>query len=300
MQGVPSYVKIFSLGSVGTERALLGDVVVEEKVDGSNFGFGKNDDEEIVLRSHHQPVSPDNCPGMFKAAMDYVLSLDLSWVAPGTYFYCEMLSKQKHNTIFYDRTPMNHLVLFDVVTSEGWLYSRTFLSSYAKGLGIDVIPELYRGEVTVEVLRGLLATPSYLGGSTVEGVVVKNYHEMIAPGNRLQPLFVKLVNDAFKEQNATAFHAQTTRGTIESYIASFNNEARWIKAIQNLRERGLLIGAPQDIGPLIHEIERDLKDEESENIKRVMFGFVISDILRKAKNGFPEFYKAMLADSVNQ
>jgi hypothetical protein len=295
MKQVPGYGKVFQLGSVGTERALMGSVVVQEKIDGSQFAFGVNEDGEVVLRSHHQPISPMNCPGMFKAAMDHVLSLDLSWVVPDTYFFCEVLAKPKHNTIAYERTPKNHLVLFDSSSPMGW-YGRSELWVWAEHLGIDLVPELYRGEANVEMLRSMLLTPSYLGGSTVEGVVVKNYGENIALGGRLQPLFVKLVSEAFKERNSKEFHKGTTRGTIESYVESFRSEARWMKAIQHLREQGLLIGAPQDIGPLIHEIERDLKEEESENIKRAMFGFVISDILRKAKAGFPEFYKEKLIE----
>jgi hypothetical protein len=295
MKEVPGYGKVFALGSVGTERALLGNVVVQEKVDGSMMCFGINEDGELVMRSHHQSIHVENCPNQFKRAVEYVLSIKLDWIRD-TYFYCEMLDKPKHNTIAYDRVPLNHLVLFDVFTLGEWVDSHDELAYCAARLGIDVVPELYHGEITMTMLRTLLPIPSYLAGSIVEGLVVKNYHETVAPGGRMQQLFVKLVNEKFKETNKVDFKGRTTRGTIESYVESFRSEARWEKAAQHLRDQGLLIGAPQDIGPLIHEIERDIKEEETDNIKQAMFGFVISDILRKAKNGFPEWYKEKLIE----
>jgi hypothetical protein len=295
MKQVPGYAKVFTLGSTGTERALMGTVVVQEKVDGSMMCFGVNEDGLLVMRSHHQHLDPDTCPKQFKAAMDHVLSLDLSWVRPDTYFYCEMLDTRKHNTICYARIPKNHLVLFDMISSSGW-YGREDLAIVAERLNIDLVPELYCGEVNVEMLRTMLSTPSYLGSSTVEGVVVKNYHENIALGGRLQPLFVKLVNEAFKETNKVDFKSRTTRGTIDEYVASFQSEARWMKAVQHLRDQGLLIGAPQDIGPLIREIDRDILEEESENIKEELFKLVRGEILRKAKVGFPIWYKDRLIE----
>jgi hypothetical protein len=295
MKQVPGYSKVFQLGSAGTERALVGPVVVQEKVDGSMMCFGINEDGELVMRSHHQPLDPDTCPKQFRAAMEHVRSLDLAWVLPDTYFYAEMLDTAKHNTICYSRIPTNHLVLFDMISSSGW-YGREDLAIVAERLQIDLVPELYCGEVNVEMLRTLLSTQSYLGSSTVEGVVVKNYHETVCPGGRMQPLFVKLVNEAFKERNQKEFKAKTTRGTIEEYIASFQSEARWMKACQHLRDQGLLVGEPRDIGALVKEIDRDLLEEESENIKEELFRLVRGEILRKAKMGFPEFYKNKLIE----
>jgi len=296
MKQIPGYAKVFTLGSTGTERALMGSVVVQEKVDGSMMCFGINEDSELVMRSHHQALDPDTCPKQFKAAMDHVLSLDLRWVRPDTFFYCEMLDTPKHNTIAYTRVPTNHLVLFDVATPAGWIENRDESIGYAQLLHIDVVPELYQGGITVNILRTLLPIQSFLGGSTVEGVVVKNYHENIALGGRMQPLFVKLVNEAFKERNQKEFKAKTTRGTVEEYVASFQSEARWMKAVQHLRDQGLLVGEPRDIGLLVHEIDRDLLEEESENIKEELFRMVRGEILRKAKMGVPEWYKAKLIE----
>lgn len=277
--------------STSTHTYIAGGLVSHN----SQFGLGINEDGELVMRSHHQVISPENCPDMFRGAVDYVCSLDLNWVSPNTYFYCEVLCKPKHNTIAYGRVPLNHLVLFDASSPDGW-FDRKHLGEFEMRLGIDLVPELYRGFVNVETLRILLSTPSFLGGSIVEGVVVKNYHETVAPGGRMQPLFVKLVNEQFKEQNKVDFKDRTLRGTVEAYVASFQNEARWMKAVQHLRDQGLLQGEPRDIGSLVKEIDRDIKDEEEDNIKDALYKLCIHEILRKAKNGLPEWYKAKLIE----
>jgi len=51
------YPKVLTLGSYMTDRALVGKVVVQEKVDGSQFRFGvvldKDGNKKLVMGSHH-------------------------------------------------------------------------------------------------------------------------------------------------------------------------------------------------------------------------------------------------------
>lgn len=51
MKTVPSYQKILTLGSNFTENALIGEVIIQEKIDGSLFAFGVNEDGQVVTRS---------------------------------------------------------------------------------------------------------------------------------------------------------------------------------------------------------------------------------------------------------
>jgi hypothetical protein len=69
-----------------------------------------------------------------------------------------------------------------------------------------------------------------------------------------------------------------------------------MKAVQHLRDQGLLVGEPKDIGLLVKEVDRDIKEEEADNIKDALYKLAIGEILRKAKNGLPEFYKAKLIE----
>jgi len=52
---------------------------------------------------------------------------------------------------------------------------------------------------------------------------------------------------------------------------------------------------PKDIGPLIHEIHRDLTDECSEEIAAILLKWMLPNVLRGCVGGFPEWYKAQLA-----
>ena len=296
---IPSYPKVLTFGTRGTENVLDGPVAVQEKVDGSMFRFGIKD-SELVMASHHSSLVADGPKSMFDEAIDYVKSREdmLRFIAQtqgsSVLLYCEYLQQSKHNTLSYARAPQNHLVLFDAVIGDDFVdYSN--LESLAASLRIDVVPLLYSGEITKGELDKLLETPSYLGNETVEGIVIKNYNQHIAIGGRLYPIFVKLVREKFKERNNKEWRKNSGKSVIQDYIESFGSEARWLKAIQRRREDGELLHAPQDIGPLIKIINQDMIDEEEENIKDFFYKQFIKEILRSATRGFPYWYKDWLA-----
>src|ERR1035437_5232300 len=197
MKQVPSYGKILTLGSLYTQDALKGSVVIQEEVDGSLLRCGLNDEGELVIASKGAYIELENPPQLFRQGVDYLRSIKFDF-EPDTYFYAEYLSKSRHNTLAYDKIPTNHRVLFDVLY-RGEFVSRMDLVNFAMKLGVDVIPELFVGEATTDTVLGLLSTPSYLGGQIVEGVVIKNYGEKILYAGREQQLFTKYVREEFKE-----------------------------------------------------------------------------------------------------
>jgi hypothetical protein len=302
---VPSYTKVITLGATGTAQALNGHVLVEEKVDGSLFGFGIDENGEVGCRSHHKQIILDDA-GMFAEAVAHVQAITpvlrrmFAVRREPMWFYCEYLKNPRHNTLSYGRTPRNHLVLFDARFGPNWL-PYAGLQAMAHPLEIDVIPLLYAGDdVTLDMLKGFLQRESYLGGQTIEGVVVKNYDQLIAIGGNTFPLFCKHVSDAFKERNATNWQAQTKKSKLQMLMESYRTIARWQKAVQHLKERGELKGEPSDIGPLMREIARDLLEEEKETIKEELFDIFWKDIVRATQHGAPEWYKALLLESVGQ
>lgn len=296
MTEIPSYTKVLTLGARGTERALIGPVIVQEKVDGSQFSFGVDADGNIGCRSHHKQLSLDSPNKMFAPAVEHILSVrqslqNLSISYGECWFYCEYLQKPKHNTLAYDRVPKNHLALFDVDVLGVW---DTSLIWFADVLEIDFVPELHRGEITVDELKALLTTSSFLGGQTVEGVVIKNYNELIALGGRSYYVFCKLVNEKFKERHQKDWKKRSGKGKLEAYLESFRAEARWAKAVQRMREESTLEYQPRDIGTLIKLVQADIKEEETENIKEELYRLHIGNILRTATRGLAEWYKAQL------
>lgn len=305
MLAVPSYTKILTLGSSYTENALVGSVSIQEKVDGSLFAFGINEQGTVVYRSKGVAVTKEVHANMFDKAVEFLDRNSFLWNLQAfgekdIYFYCEFLNSPKHNVLHYDRTPKNNLVLFDVLQDGKWQDYETILN-YANDLEIDAIPQFYVGEANREKIAELLTTPSYLGREITEGVVIKNYGQNIILGGNVFPLFTKYVRESFKERHVVEWKdKKSAAGDVNQYIASFGTEARWQKAVIHLRESGLLVNAVQDIAPLINEVKRDLIEEEQENIKNFLFKLYIDDITRHSIRGLPQWWKNKLLENLNE
>lgn len=317
MKMVPKYTKVLNLGNSGTERALVGEVVIQEKVDGSQFRFGLNEDRELVMGSKSVNWEYGTWDKMFNEGCEYVMNIDKNvWKQfhPDTYFFCEYLQKPKHNVLKYDRVPSGHIVLFDVLENGKWTVDRKHLDTIGHDLGLEVVPELYRGVVEMKrvgagekfdrtkgwtgtdfLKRMIHQTMSFLGGVTIEGVVMKNYNEWIYVGGMVFPVFTKYVREEYKEQHEKDWKAKSPKTSLEEYFKSFNNENRFKKAIQHMKESGdVYTNSVKDIGPLLKEIQEDIKAEEEEQIKQYLYNHFIKDIMRVSIRGFAEWYKEYL------
>jgi hypothetical protein len=296
MSGIQSYCKILTIGSIGTEHVFDGPVVIQEKSDGSFFGFGMDENGDICCRSRGQQIDMVAPNDMFAEAVRHIrfLAPYVTDMKENFYFYAEWLQKPKHNTLAYARRPKNGLVLFDAVLDGRIVTERDELCHWADEWGIDVIPELHRGLADLAACQTLLTTESYLGGVTIEGVVIKNFGQMITFGSNAYPLFAKLVRQEFKERNDKEWKAAAPRGKLDAYLDSFRSEARWAKAVQRLRDAGLLEGSPRDIGPLLAAVSRDIEEEEADNIRNELYALLRKDILKHGTAGLAEWYKALL------
>src|SRR6267154_6260155 len=187
-----SYPSIFNLGHKAVQDLLKGPVNVEEKVDGSQFSFGRFEDNERVggllpneavfydrpeyelkVRSKGAVMNIDAPESLFKEAVDTVKSLkDL--LHPNWTYRGECLKKPKHNALVYDRTPKGNVILFDVNTGDQEFLSYEDKRKEAERLGLEVVPLLFTGMLEeIGAFRGFLETVSVLGGQKIEGVVVK-------------------------------------------------------------------------------------------------------------------------------
>lgn len=302
---VPGYPKVLTIGSRYTEHVFHGEAVVQEKVDGSQFAFTWGDDHQLRCRSHHRQIDVENPNPMFAPAVEYLRSWEnerRERGCPGVIFYCEYLQRPKHNTLAYDRLPKNHLVLFDVYSPlYGWRVPREHLEAIAEFLDIDVVPEVYRGPIaSLADLEPYMSRESFLGGTTVEGVVVKNYDQTIALGGQVVPLFCKRVSRAFQERNGVEWKAKSSKGRLEAYLESFTTEARWRKAVQRMRDEGTLEDAPRDIGTLVKLVQQDVEEEEAENIKEWLYRLYIGDVKKNAVRGLAEWYRAQLESRLEE
>lgn len=288
-----SFPKIFTLGETYIQDIFQEEVEITEKIDGSQFVFGKINDE-LYMRSKGASLYVCNPEKMFLIAINYVESI-FHLLSNNIVFYCEYLRSPKHNILSYERTPKNNLMLFGVLSDKKFISDHKSLQYYSDLLSIECVPLLYSGIFNYDQMESLIDRVSVLGAQKMEGIVVKNYHRPFLLGGQPIPLMsAKFVTDAFKEKHKTDWKISTNRW--EAIKMSYRSEARWLKAIQHLRDTGLLTNSPKDIGGLIKEIWNDITEEEKENIKEFLWKEYGSELLRFSTSGFPEFYKKYIMD----
>lgn len=285
-----SYPKIYALGHAAVKELLFDEVIVEEKVDGSQFSFGRFNGE-LKIRSKGVQMFVDAPEAMFQRAVDVVKELDL---VDGWTYRAEYLQKPHHNTIAYDRIPTRHLMILDINTGQEEYLGYTEKIHQAAYLGLECVPCLYQGKIEdPSSIVALLDTISVLGGQKVEGIVIKNYSRF---GMDKKVLMGKYVSEAFKETNGVEWKKNNPTQTdiIQQLIVTYKTTARWDKAIQHLRDAGKLTESPKDIGNLIKEVQKDVEEEEKEQIKQMLYNHVIGHVRRGIVGGLPEYYKEYL------
>jgi hypothetical protein len=291
-----SYPSIYALGHRYITDLLLDPVLVEEKIDGSQFSFGVfTGDNGPFLRCRSKGcelniIAPDN---MFKRGVEVAQALQDKLHVGWTY-RAEYLMKPKHNALAYDRIPKDHIIIFDINDGHESYLSYEQKAEEAARLGLEVVPKMYEGRIEdIQHFRSLLDTVSCLGGQKIEGVVIKNYSRF---GLDKKVLLGKFVSEAFKEVHAREWKAAnpTQNDIVQQLVESLKTPARWNKAIQHLREAGQLEDSPRDIGLLIKEIPADIEKEETDYIKQKLFDWAWPHIRRGVVGGMPEWYKEQL------
>src|SRR5574343_396133 len=220
-----SYPKIYSIGTRYVRDIFNEEVVIEEKADGSAMSFGKDKEGNLYLRSKGAELFVDNPQKMFKIGVDYVANIS-HLIPNNTVFYCEYIRVEKHNCLKYSRVPKNNLMLFAVsdYTGTDFVYNSNcnhHLEDYASMINIEAVPILYKGKVSnVDELKSFLETESFLGGTKLEGIVIKNYHRPLILGDVINPITsAKWVREEYKEvQRSTWKQDHTTGGKWESFI----------------------------------------------------------------------------------
>jgi len=293
---VPSYASPFAIGHAAIAELFDGPVVVQEKVDGSQISFCLNASSEVEIRSKGaqlHTLAPDQ---MFSAGVAAILAL-ADKLTPGLVYRGEYLRRPKHNVLAYDRAPPNHVVLFDVEDrrlGEGYFFSPEALAAEAERIGLMSVPVLFSGVIeSPDALRAMLDTVSCLGGAKIEGVVVKNYAKYTADK---KVMMGKFVSEAFKEVHGGEWRAANpTQGDVlATMIMRYRTPARWQKAVQHLREAGVVQDSPKDIGLLIREVGTDVKRECEQEIRDALFAHFWPHIQRGIVGGLPEWYKGEL------
>jgi len=287
-----NYPKVYNLGHANIKEIFdSGVIFVQEKIDGSQFSFGLIDGE-LKIKSHYVEMNIDYPQQMFTKAVETVRVLK-DELHPGWTYRSEYLSKPHHSTLTYDRTPKKNIILFDINRGEEDYLAPGNVKEEAERLGLECVKTftMISKAPTLEELEEFLLKTSALGGTTIEGVVFKNYEKFGRDG---KVMMGKFVSEKFKEQNKKAFAPKTGKNIIQLLVDQYKTEARWVKAIQHLEEKGKLLKEPKDIGNLIKEVEQDLMEECVDEIKNKLFVYFRKDIINGIIRGLPEWYKKRL------
>lgn len=296
MEKLHSYPSLFAIGHRATAELFDGPVIVEEKIDGSQFSFGISESGELMCRSKGVQIVLDEA-GMFSSGVAAAKSV-ANLLKPGWTYRGEYLRVPKHNTLTYDRVPKNHVIIFDINTGLECYLGAAEKAEECARIGFEVVPLLYEGMIGgPHALTDLLNRTSVLGGPKIEGVVVKPkaYDKF---GQDKKAIIGKFVSEDFKEKHSVEWK-ESNRGSGDILLtlgSELRSEARWAKAVQHLRDSGKLEGSPKDIGALIREVPADILKECAAEIQERLMKWAWPKIQRDTIRGLPEWYKQQLLE----
>lgn len=298
MDRLHSYPKVWNLGHPAIADLFKGEVVVQEKVDGSQFTFGVIDGV-LHCRSKGATIHLPTTDKLFAGACATAQRLaDAGLLREGWQYRGEALMRAKHNTLEYARAPKDNIILFDVdVGLETRIAHPRDLGDEAERLELEVVPTFFVGEISnITELQALLNRESILGGAKIEGVVIKNYSRFWKDGKMLMG---KVVSDDFREKHDAAWTSANPkrRDIVEMLKETYRSERRWEKAAERLRDRGELASSPRDIGALLKEVQLDVREECRDEIANALFEHFWKDLSRGIIAGLPEWYKQKLVES---
>ena len=289
---IHGYPSIYQIGHKIILDIFSSNVSIEEKIDGSQFSFGKIEGV-LKCKSKGAQIIIDAPEKMFNKAIETVKQLE-HLLVPEWVYRCEYLASPKHNTLAYNRVPAQNIIIFDINTGNEVYLDHLDKQLEATRLGLECVPLFYEGMVeNLEFFRKLLETQSVLGGTRIEGVVVKNYNLFTADK---KVMMGKYVSEAFQEIHKGEWRKSNPTSTdiVDELVEKYCTPARWTKAAQHLRDAGTLTESPRDIGDLMKEVPNDILKECEDEIKEILFSHFWPKVRRGVTNGLPEWWKEEL------
>lgn len=294
---IPGYGHIPQLGHPDAMDLLADPVVVEEKVDGSQFAAMLTE-KGVIFRSKNREVFPAYGDKNFTYAMNsFWLAAEHEGLRAGMVYYGEVLARPRHNVLKYSRVPKGNFVIFDIVDYSSAV--KRYLTPKQKAeeaarIGFECVPCYSEGlDIrSMSDLAILMDQESFLGGTLIEGLVFKNYQRYDRWG---KPLMGKLVREEFKQERRTG-GSNPHLSPVDTVMATIPIESVWQHAVQHLADDGVLTNTPADIGPLLTEIQDDFLREYQEDVARKLTAEFWPQVKRTAQRGFAEWYKKRLVE----
>lgn len=176
---------------------LNGNVVVEEKIDGANIGFGLSVEGGLVVFNRGELVDPDNLRPQFRplrvwlAARTEALvgALGSNLVLFGEWCYAV-------HSVHYDRLP-DWFLGFDVYdVTERRFFSTGRRDALLRGLGLYRVPRIARGRFSLDNLMAMFGR-SRFGDGPAEGLYLRREGRDWVEGRAklVRPEFVQAIGE---------------------------------------------------------------------------------------------------------
>ena len=309
---IKKYPKIKNLGDRVLTHLFEDEVEISEKVDGSLFRImlnkenlfeigTKNTEGLELFKSRIDMTKLNNKHDMFDLAVEQAEKLKLKLEiyldgidAENITLYTEYLRGKKHNALSYNCVPLNNLYLFGATylrDDKNHNMETSDLVKLAMELKIEPPNILYEDKISnQDDLKEMLERESILGGTKIEGVVIKNYKksysaDLLSTERYVGfPLAGKLVRDEFKEVQRDEWSKQKKASSIDGIAETYLTKSRFLKSIQHLQEENKLTFEKKDLAILIPEVLRDLLDEEGEQINKIILNKFHEEFRRRISN----------------
>lgn len=301
MNGHKNYGKIHRLGKEETEGILIGDCVIQEKVDGANASIWIDDEGKLKMgtRTRVLPEEGDDFNGFVTYVRAHTGIQALLTLHPNYRLFGEWLVK---HTVEYKATVYRKFYLFDIWVHEEGETGRWISSEQAFDLAfefqIEHVPNIATIiNPTIEQIQEFVGRSKF--GDRGEGIVIKNYSFVNQFGDTQ---FAKLVTPEFVENNAIAFGGNNKYS--ESYhemwvVNKYMTLARVQKMIHKLQPTVNERLDMKHIPMITNNAYRDMLIEEiweiARNVPKVDFKVLTRIAQRKAKQIFVD----ILNDSIS-
>lgn len=271
------------------------DYYVEEKVDGSQFSFGKLNGK-LFARSKKVDIDPEHYDGPFNLVVEHIKSISGN-LPNGYVFRGEFLQRPKHNVLRYDRVPVGNVIIWDVQTSDGEYLHRGSKEAVCSDCNLEVVPMLFNSCYGIPDIDRLMKVESILGGQ-IEGLFFKCPYQRNPKDGKYW--VKKIVSEKFQEVAKSHKVRKTRTGDpVGDVYETFRSEARWIKAVGRMRDEGRLTGTSRDIGAIIKEVQHDALEECREDAMAMLFKKTQGAFMKKVIEGLPQWYQAHDCDPID-
>lgn len=273
------YKSIERYGKSNNEISARGNIVIWEKIDGSNASFQRVDDKILCFsRTTYLDGSKDGTLGGFYGWVQD--NIDVKNLVEGFVYYGEWTNRHK---IDYGEN-LKKFFFYDVYDTEQECYlGMRDIRHEAKTIELTLAPIFYEGAYVSEEHIQSFAGKSMLSPDGVgEGIVVKNYEYFDRHGNQT---FTKVVTKEFQETNGAKVKEMKAKpDPLTAFINNTVTEARVEKILYKLVDEG--------------KLKEDFAIEDMGIILKLLGGSVYNDVIKEESDALTKIVKGRIGRAV--